>query len=40
MGIDATRPLGMPKEKFERAEIPRSQRVEEIIEKYRVKYGF
>ena len=40
MGIDATRPLGIPEEKFERAETLGSQKVEEIIEKYRIKYGF
>jgi len=40
MGIDATRPLEKPKEKFERAKIPKSKKIEEIIDKYRAKYGF
>jgi len=35
MGLDATRPLSKPKEKFERAKIPASQRVEELIRKLR-----
>ena len=33
MGIDATRPLSKPREGFERAEIPRSGRAEDIIDK-------
>ncbi|MEM2393798.1 MAG: UbiD family decarboxylase [Candidatus Bathyarchaeia archaeon] len=33
MGIDATRPLAKPKEKFERAKIPTSKRVKEIVQK-------
>jgi UbiD family decarboxylase len=35
MGLDATRPLSKPKEKFERARIPASKRVEELIRKLR-----
>jgi 2,5-furandicarboxylate decarboxylase 1 len=35
MGLDATRPLSKPKEKFERAKIPASRRVEELIRKLR-----
>ncbi|MBN1682686.1 UbiD family decarboxylase [Candidatus Bathyarchaeota archaeon] len=34
IGFDATRPLGKPKEKFMKAEIPRNDRVEAIIKKY------
>ncbi|MDH5459696.1 MAG: UbiD family decarboxylase, partial [Candidatus Bathyarchaeota archaeon] len=30
MGIDATRPLAKPREKFERAKIPASKRVERL----------
>jgi UbiD family decarboxylase len=33
MGVDATRPLTKPKEKFERAKIPVSKKVEEIVHK-------
>jgi UbiD family decarboxylase len=33
MGIDATRPLAKPKEKFERAEIPSGKRVELLVQK-------
>jgi len=33
MGVDATRPLSKPKEKFERAKIPVSKRVEELARK-------
>jgi 3-polyprenyl-4-hydroxybenzoate decarboxylase len=33
LGIDATRPLNKPKEKFERAEIPTSKNVERIVKK-------
>ena len=33
LGIDATRPLGKPKERFIRAKIPTSERVEKIISK-------
>jgi UbiD family decarboxylase len=33
LGIDATRPLDKPKEKFEPAKIPKSQKVEKICEK-------
>lgn len=33
MGIDATRPLSKPKEKFEKARIPASKRVEELTQK-------
>ncbi|MCS7114009.1 MAG: UbiD family decarboxylase [Nitrososphaerota archaeon] len=33
MGIDATRPLTKPKEKFERAKIPQSKRVGELVQK-------
>ncbi|MBX5320781.1 UbiD family decarboxylase [Candidatus Bathyarchaeota archaeon A05DMB-3] len=33
MGIDATRPLSKPKEKFEKARIPASKRVEELTRK-------
>jgi UbiD family decarboxylase len=33
MGVDATRPFAKPKEKFERARIPVSKSVEEIIHK-------
>ncbi|MEM2546885.1 MAG: UbiD family decarboxylase [Candidatus Bathyarchaeia archaeon] len=36
MGIDATRPLSKPKEKFERAKIPTNERVEELVRKLRV----
>jgi UbiD family decarboxylase len=35
MGLDATKPLSKPKEKFERARIPASKRVEELIRKLR-----
>ncbi|MEM0057440.1 MAG: UbiD family decarboxylase [Candidatus Bathyarchaeia archaeon] len=35
MGIDATRPLSKPKEKFERARIPTSKRVEELVHRLR-----
>lgn len=31
MGIDATRPLSKPKEKFEKARIPANKRVEELV---------
>ncbi len=34
VGIDATRPLNKPKEKFERATIPPSERVKRILERY------
>jgi UbiD family decarboxylase len=33
MGVDATRPLTKPKEKFERAKIPVSKRAEELAKK-------
>jgi len=33
VGIDATRPLNVPKERFEKAKIPVSERVSKIIEK-------
>ncbi|MEM2937069.1 MAG: UbiD family decarboxylase [Candidatus Bathyarchaeia archaeon] len=33
MGVDATRPLTKPKEKFERAKIPTSKRAEELAQK-------
>jgi UbiD family decarboxylase len=33
MGLDATRPLAKPKEKFEKAQIPASKRVEELTRK-------
>ncbi|MGB9853723.1 MAG: UbiD family decarboxylase [Candidatus Bathyarchaeales archaeon] len=33
MGIDATRPLTKPREKFERAKIPASKRAEELAQK-------
>jgi 2,5-furandicarboxylate decarboxylase 1 len=33
MGLDATKPLTKPKEKFERAKIPASKRVEELTRK-------
>ncbi len=33
LGIDATRPLSKPKEKFEKARIPASKRVEELTRK-------
>ncbi|MGB9959512.1 MAG: UbiD family decarboxylase [Candidatus Bathyarchaeales archaeon] len=36
MGIDATRPLTKPKEKFERAKIPASKQVEELTQKLHV----
>ncbi|MEM1565767.1 MAG: UbiD family decarboxylase [Candidatus Bathyarchaeia archaeon] len=36
MGMDATRPLSKPKEKFERAKIPTNERVEELVRKLRV----
>lgn len=39
VGIDATRPLDRAKEKFERAEIPESKKIKELIEKYRRKYA-
>jgi len=35
MGIDATRPLKVPKEKFERAKMPITQRAKEIIDRLR-----
>ena len=35
MGIDATRPLGKPKEKFEKAKTVSSKRVNEVIEELR-----
>ncbi|MEM3640318.1 MAG: UbiD family decarboxylase, partial [Candidatus Bathyarchaeia archaeon] len=35
MGLDATRPLDKPKEKFERAKIPASQRAEILVSKLR-----
>jgi len=31
VGVDATRPFGKPKEKFERAKIPSSKRVEAVV---------
>ena len=34
VGVDATRPLGKPKEKFMKAEITVSERVKKILEKY------
>ena len=37
MGIDATRSLKKPKEKFEKAETSKSRNVEELIEKYMAK---
>jgi UbiD family decarboxylase len=40
MGIDATRPLTKPREKFERARIPASRRVEEIVKKLLVENNF
>ncbi|MEM3356273.1 MAG: UbiD family decarboxylase [Candidatus Bathyarchaeia archaeon] len=33
MGVDATRPLGKPKEKFERAKIPANKHVGEIVQR-------
>jgi len=33
VGVDATRPFGKPKEKFERAKIPSSKRVETLVHK-------
>ena len=35
MGIDATRPLKVPKEKFERAKMSITQRAKEIIDRLR-----
>jgi 3-polyprenyl-4-hydroxybenzoate decarboxylase len=35
VGIDATRPLNKPKEKFERAEIPSNEKVARLIENLR-----
>ena len=35
MGIDATRPFGKPKEKFERAKVPVSKHVEAVIRELR-----
>lgn len=35
LGIDATRPLNKPKEKFERAEIPSNEKVARLIENLR-----
>jgi UbiD family decarboxylase len=35
VGIDATRPLSKPKEKFERARVPTNKRVEDIVQKLR-----
>lgn len=35
LGIDATRPLTIPSEKFERAKIPTKEKIAEIIEKMR-----
>jgi len=35
MGIDATRPLNIPRENFERAHIPSTQKVAELIDKLR-----
>jgi 2,5-furandicarboxylate decarboxylase 1 len=35
MGIDATKPLSKPKEKFEKAKIPATKRVEELMRKIR-----
>jgi UbiD family decarboxylase len=35
MGIDATRPFGKPKEKFERAKIPIGKRVETVVRRLR-----
>jgi len=35
LGIDATRPLNKPHQRFERARIPRSERVEEILKRLR-----
>jgi 3-polyprenyl-4-hydroxybenzoate decarboxylase len=34
VGIDATRPLGKPKEKFMKAQLTVSDRVEKILDKY------
>jgi len=34
VGIDATRPLTKPKEKFERARIPVSERARGLLERY------
>ena len=31
VSVDATRPFGKPKEKFERAKIPSSKRVEAVV---------
>ncbi|MEM2994483.1 MAG: UbiD family decarboxylase [Candidatus Bathyarchaeia archaeon] len=36
VGVDATRPFAKPKEKFERARIPASKSVEELIRKLRL----
>jgi len=36
MGVDATRPFSKPKEKFERAKIPASKRVEMLVRKLAV----
>ena len=38
VGVDATRPLKVPKEKFEKAKIPLTERTKEIIEKIRLKF--
>jgi UbiD family decarboxylase len=35
MGVDATRPLAKPKEKFERARIPTEERTESLVHKLR-----
>ncbi|MEM2385972.1 MAG: UbiD family decarboxylase, partial [Candidatus Bathyarchaeia archaeon] len=35
MGVDATRPLSKPKEKFEKAKIPSSKHVEELVHRLR-----
>jgi len=40
VGIDATRPLSRPKEKFEKARIPASKRVEGLVQKLRGTLGF
>ncbi len=36
VGVDATRPLKVPKEKFEKAEVPVNERIKKIIEKIRL----
>jgi UbiD family decarboxylase len=40
VGIDATRPLSRPKEKFEMAKIPGSKRVEDLVQRLRGTCGF